>query len=57
MLKKMTTHSKSTTSESETVVPEFGKWMSKKYVWKDTTLEDEQDLNKAYQIINEKYVI
>lgn len=51
MLKKMTSH-----SDNDTIVPEFGKWMSKKYLWKDETLETEQDLNKAYQIINEKYV-
>jgi hypothetical protein len=44
------------TSASNAIIPTFGKWMSTKYLWNDQDLIAEKDFDKAFQMINQKYV-
>lgn len=43
-------------SDHNNVIPTFGKWMSNKYLWKDEEVEAEEDFNKAFKMISERYV-
>jgi len=55
-LKTLTNQTRNAGNPELDVIPNFGKWMSTKYNWHSTELENEEDLGKAYQFIANNYV-